>query len=183
MSRLDKVLEVLEKRADGDRELADRARGGSREAFDELFQRHKSFVYNVCYRMLGSAEDAIDAMQTTFIQAYHGIRGFKRRSAFRSWLYRIAVNVSASMIRQQQRRAAMERQVEVPQEVAESDDTVWQAVLTLPPNYRSVIVLFYFQGLSVEETAEALECSRVNVATRLHRARAVLRVKIEELKR
>lgn len=174
------LLEVLEGTNDRDCELAECARGGSREAFDALFQRHKLFVYNVCYRMLGSSEDAVDAMQTAFIQAYNGLPGFRGRSAFRSWLYRIAVNVSTSLIRQKQRRAALERQADIPQEAAETDDSVWQAVLMLPPNYRSVIVLFYFQGLSLEEAAAALGCSKVTVATRLHRARAALRQKIEE---
>ena len=180
---MDNVLEVLEKRMDEDWDLADRARGGSREAFDELFQRHKSFVYSVCYRMLGSAEDAVDAMQATFIRAYRGLRGFRRQSAFRSWLYRIAVNEATLIIRRQQRRVDVERQVQAPREAGEGHDQVWQAVLELPPNYRSVIVLFYFQGLTIEETAEALGCSKVNVATRLHRARAALKVKIEELER
>lgn len=179
---MDEVLKLLDNTTEEDWELADRARGDSREAFDQLFQRHKSFVFNVCYRMLGSAEDAADAMQTTFIQAYRSLGGFKRQSVFRSWLYRIAINASISMIRQQQRRAALEQQMEIPPDAAHTDDAVWQAVLTLPPNYRSVIVLFYFEGLSTKETADALACSQVTVATRLHRARVALKQKIEEMK-
>ncbi|MCE5199951.1 MAG: sigma-70 family RNA polymerase sigma factor [Armatimonadota bacterium] len=156
-------------------ELIDLARRKDSSAFDQLFHRHKPFVYNVCYRMLGSAEDAADAAQTAFIRAYKSLSGFRSNSVFRTWLYRIAINVCLEALRSRRRNERLMDKVEEPYPAAETDDRLWEAILMLPGNFRSVLVLFYFQQLSTQETAQALNCSESAVRTRLHRARAALK--------
>lgn len=166
----------------GEREVVRQAQEGSRSAFDELFHRHKTFIYNICYRMLGSAEDATDATQNAFIEAYRSLKGFRGEASFRSWLCRIAMNVCAAMVRQEQRRRSLAQKFE-PTKRARSDDRVWEAVLELSPDLRSVLVLFYFQDMSCGEAAQALRCSSGAVRVRLHRARAAFKKKYEGLQK
>lgn len=164
-----------------DMELVKQAREGSEAAFDGLFQRHKTFIYNVCCRMLGSREDAVDATQNAFISAYQSIGGFKGRSSFRSWVCRIAINECTAQIRREQRRRALSEKAPLAAGNSESRDRVWEAVLALPAGLRSVLVLFYFQGLSCQEAAQALGCLEGTIKTRLHRARAAFKKQYEEL--
>src|SRR5438094_1768600 len=73
--------------------------------FEDLFERHRSELRSYCYRMLGSPFEADDAVQETFIRAWRGFENFEGRSALRSWLYRIATNVSLDMLNGRERRA------------------------------------------------------------------------------
>jgi RNA polymerase sigma-70 factor, ECF subfamily len=174
-------LAVVEQ--DRDLRMIEQAREGSKSAFDLLFDEHKPFVYNVCYRMLGSVDDAIDATQAAFIQAYKSIRKFRGDAAFRSWLYRIAINVCTGMLRRERtQRTIVAESLDVATERM-SDDAVWEAMLELRPDLRAILVLFYFQDLSCEEVAEALGCSAGAARTRLHRARVAFKRKYEEIYR
>ena len=166
---------------DDDGSLVRQAREGSRAAFDALFHRHKPFIYNVCCRMLGSVDDAVDVTQSAFIQAYRELRKFRGDASFRTWLYRIAVNLCVTFIRREQRQKRLAEATPIEPHRSSEDEGVWEAVLKLPPRHRAVLVLFHFQGLSCEETAKALGCSYGAVRTRLHRARIEFKKKYEEL--
>ncbi len=91
------------------------------------------------------------------------------------------MNVCTGILRRQQRRRLLALKMETPVRRETSGDRVWEAVLALKPALRAVLVLFYFQGLSCEETAEALGCSVGAARTRLHRARKAFKDKYEEL--
>jgi RNA polymerase sigma-70 factor, ECF subfamily len=71
---------------------------GNRAAFDVIVRRHQRHVYQLCYRFVGSHEDASDLAQDVFIRAYRGLRGFKGDAAFATWLYRIGVNVCLNRV-------------------------------------------------------------------------------------
>src|SRR5256712_13138201 len=73
--------------------------------FEDLFEQHRSELRSYCYRMLGSPFEADDAVQETFIRAWRGFEGFEGRAALRSWLYRIATNVSLDLLKGRERRA------------------------------------------------------------------------------
>jgi len=167
---------------DQDIGLARQAREGSRAAFDLLFQQHRQFVYNVCYRMLGSADDAVDLTQITFIQAYREIRRFRGDACFRTWLYRIAVNQCITLMRRESRRRRLAEAEPVKRDPT-GDDRVWEVILKLEPQHRAVLVLHYFQGLSCIEMAKALGCLGGAVRTRLHRARVAFRKQYEEMEK
>src|SRR5437870_9344543 len=79
-------------------------RPGANE-LDERLEQHRAELTAYCYRMLGSAFEAEDAVQETFIRAWRGYAAFEGRSALRSWLYRIATNVCLDMLGANQRRA------------------------------------------------------------------------------
>lgn len=178
---MERILGLVTARHDKDADLVARVRSGERAAFDVLFQRHKQFVFNVCYRVLGCREEATDATQTAFVQAYSSIHAFRGGSAFKTWLYRIATNVAIGLARKQSCRTTSELDEARTSEPESSCDAVWEAMLDLPPDLRTVLVLFYFQGLSGKELADVLGCSEGAARTRLHRARKAFKKRFEEV--
>jgi RNA polymerase sigma-70 factor (TIGR02960 family) len=87
-------------------ELLQRARGGDRDAFAGLVEPHRAELGTHCYRMLGSLQDAQDAVQETLLSAWLGLAGFEGRSSVRTWLYRIATNRCLNLLRSSARRPA-----------------------------------------------------------------------------
>lgn len=179
-------------------------RRGDREAFGELVRLRQGQVFNLCLRLLGDREDAEDAAQDTFIKAYSGLRGWKGRGKFESWVYRIAVNVCHDFARRRARRGAvvlfppedMEEQVQGRQEEEEAvasslpglqslereevKKCVHEALALLPEHYRSALVLFELEGLSYEEIAEAVGAPVGTVRSRLNRARLMFKERIKQ---
>jgi RNA polymerase sigma-70 factor, ECF subfamily len=163
---------------DLDAKLVQRFVDGDTEAFDVLFERHHSYVYNVCFNVTGNAEDARDATQEAFVQVYRKASCFNGASAFSTWLYRIAVNQSLDLLRRRSRRPT----VPMPEdfEVSNSDDgladyhrreDIRESLAALKPEQKAILVLRYFQELSYEEMAEVLDMSVGQVKIKLHRAR------------
>jgi RNA polymerase sigma-70 factor, ECF subfamily len=87
-----------------ERELLDSARGGSEDAYQRLVEPHRSELHAHCYRMLGSVQDAEDALQEALVRAWRGLPKFEGRSSVRSWLYRIATNTSLDAIQRRPKR-------------------------------------------------------------------------------
>ena len=85
-------------------ELLEAARGGDEDAFRRIVEDHRGALHAHCYRMLGSLDDADDALQETFLRAWRGLPGFEGRSSLRSWLYRIATNACLDAIARRPRR-------------------------------------------------------------------------------
>ncbi|MCU1491893.1 MAG: polymerase, sigma-24 subunit, subfamily [Acidimicrobiaceae bacterium] len=85
-------------------ELIGRARRGDEAAFGEIVDRHRRELHVHCYRILGSLQDADDALQETFLAAWKGLSGFEERSSLRTWLYRIATRRCLNMLRSANRR-------------------------------------------------------------------------------
>lgn len=165
----------------GDESLVQRWRAGDLHAFEAVFARYESMVYNVAYRMLGSLEDAQDVKQDAFLRAHRAIRTFRGECQVSTWLCRIATNLCLS-----RRRRADSHVVSLDDQVVETADEVdieqtverrrvqaaVQEILgRLPKHHRTVLVLRDFEELSYAEIAKVLNCSVAAVNTRLHRAR------------
>src|SRR5882762_9764998 len=86
------------------RELLETAREGSEDAYQRLVEPHRSELHAHCYRMLGSVQDAEDALQEALIRAWRGLPRFEGRSSLRSWLYTIATNASLNLIARRPKR-------------------------------------------------------------------------------
>ncbi len=169
---------------------------GDVEAFNELVNRHQSKIYGLAFRMLGNAEDAKDATQETFLEAYKSIKSFRFQSQFGTWLYRVGLNTCNQFIRKSKSRnrmieayteesAARGLTVEhnVPERKAlktEQSQVVQAAIDRLPPKQREVVTLFYMQHLKYKEIAEILDCSIGTVASRLNKATQNLKTKLEK---
>ena len=174
-----------------DEDLVARARRRDRTAFQALVERYQQRVYAVAYGLLGNRENALDAVQETFIKAYKSLAGFKGKSSFYTWLYRIAVNASIDLGRKESQRDELEFRDELEQDedkggypVApgsddpakelmkkELGDMIENAIAQLPPDQRSAIVLREIEGLSYKEMAEVMQCSEGTVMSRLHYGR------------
>ncbi|RAG86651.1 RNA polymerase subunit sigma-70 [Streptacidiphilus pinicola] len=108
-------------------ELIERARAGDGEAFRELTEPHRRELQVHCYRMLGSLQDAEDALQDTLLAAWQGLDGYEGRASLRTWLYRIATNRCLNALRAAKRRSAREWNIPgvVPPEPTRLGEAVW----------------------------------------------------------
>lgn len=167
-----------------------RARRGDLAAFNELVVEYEAQVYNLCYRILGSAASAEDAAQDAFLSAWRNIEGF-RGDSFKPWLMRIAANQCRDELRRRGRRpsssldSALEAGVPEPPANGPSPESTalnselsrsLQAALDqLPEDQRIAIVLCDVEGLDYSEIAGAMKTSLGTVKSRISRARLKLR--------
>src|SRR3989449_9087610 len=178
--------------------LVQAAKRGDDSAFEELVKRYDRNVFRIAQHITQNREDAEDVVQDALLKAYGNLNQFQEQSKFYSWLVRIAVNEALMKLR----RRRPERMVSLDEEVKTEDDSVprevadWSPnpeqmynqpelrdILTrttqgLPPSFRTVFVLRDVEGLSTEETAEALDLSIPAVKSRLLRARLQLRERL-----
>jgi RNA polymerase sigma-70 factor (ECF subfamily) len=153
---------------DEDLALLDRFAAGDRDAFDELVLKHQKQLYSLLYRMVSDKEDAADILQKTFIKAFTGIRGFERRSSFRTWLYQIAINLAKNLYRDRSRAAlvplddvVIRRDPKVLEKLInkESRDNLHRAVAGLPDKQRLTVMLRVQEQKTFEEIAGIMKCS------------------------
>jgi len=185
-----------------DRELILATRQGDFMAFEILVRRHQVGIFNVAYRMFGNRRDAEDAAQDTFLRAFRALDTFDEKRPLVPWLKRIAINVCLNMLEKERVRPAVTATDvnRTNQEKASMDDwrcagpspeqeavanesagQVRAKILRLPPQYRAVIELRHFQGLSYEEMAETLDRSLSNVKSDLFRSRKMLAQMLDEI--
>lgn len=178
-------------------QLLERCKAGDVSAFDDLMARHQQRVFNLCLWLLRDHDAASDAAQETFIRAFRAIGNFRGDCAFSTWLHRIAVNVSGDSTTKRKRGPLPLTDLTTddsppPEAVAplrenpletlarnERQHAVREALNQLSEHHRLVLVLFDIQGYSYEEIAEVLELPIGTVKSRLNRARAALRDKLE----
>jgi RNA polymerase sigma-70 factor (ECF subfamily) len=160
------------------------------EAYHRIYEKYGERAYNIAYRILGHAEDALDVTQDAFITVFKKIENFRRDARFFTWFYRIVVNLSIDRKRKQA-SAPMAQGSEEGSFFSDLPDTrkdsieqlaheehvekrVQKAFMKLSPNLRAVTVLRYIEGLSYAEISETLECSIGTVKSRLNRAHKYL---------
>jgi RNA polymerase sigma-70 factor (ECF subfamily) len=146
---------------DEDLSLLDRFAAGDRDAFDELVLKHQKPLYSLLYRMVSDKEDAADILQKTFIKAFTGIRGFERRSSFRTWLYQIAINLAKNLYRDRSRAALVPLDPKVVESLIrkETRDNLHQAVACLSDKQRLTVMLRIQEQKTFEEIAGIMNCS------------------------
>ncbi len=163
--------------------LVREAAGGSIAAFEGLYRRYERRIYALCLRMTGSPDQAEDCVQETFVQAWQKLASFEGRSAFGTWLHRIAVNKVLSVQRHDSRRPRLTSVDETlsdpygaaPATVdAGAQMDLEQAIGRLPDGARNVFVLHAVHGYSHEETAGMLGVAVGTCKAQLHRARRLL---------
>ena len=170
---------------------------GDAEAFNELVARHHATIYRLAYRILkGNLEDAADATQDTFLEAYRSIKTFQFQSKFSTWLYRIGINMCQQYIRKskadERRRTAYAQEMEFSNSISEDmspeqevlkieqREIIQDAINKLPPAQREVVTLHYLQHLKYREIAVVLGCSEGTVASRLNQGLKNLKRKLSK---
>jgi RNA polymerase sigma-70 factor (ECF subfamily) len=175
-------------------QLLERARNGDEDAFWLLVEPHRRALRTHCHRMLGSPHDAEDALQDALLRAWRGLSGFDGRSAFRSWLYRIATNVCLGSIARSRRRpfpASLAEPMhperysdelvrngeddatpEARYEQREAVELAFAAALhDLPPRPRAVLILREVLDFSARDVSRTLGTTVASVNSALQRAR------------
>lgn len=155
------------------------------EALTRLVEKYQGMLLRLCYVCLRDMELARDATQETFLKAYRKLDGFNGRCSEKTWLSRIAINTCRSMqrsawYRHNDRRVTPEELPMAAEAVCpEEDMDVMCAIMALPDKLREVILLHYWQEMSVGEIAQALGMAHASVSGRLKRARQKLRELLE----
>jgi RNA polymerase sigma-70 factor (ECF subfamily) len=155
---------------------------GDSTAYEVLVHRYSGPLYNAAYRITHSREDAVDAIQSAFVNAWRRLDSFDFSHRFFSWIYRIAVNEALDMVARRRREAVLDESVPVPtvdpgaeRAEAERTELVQRALMELKPAERAIVVLKHFRGLSYPEIAEILGIPEKKVKSRLFEARERLR--------
>ncbi|MBM5812972.1 MAG: RNA polymerase sigma factor [Gammaproteobacteria bacterium] len=168
--------------------LVARARNGDTAAFEGLYRAHAGRVYGLCLRMMRRRDVAEDLTQEVFVSAWRSLPGFEGRSGFGTWLHRIAVNAALARDRSPRGRDEVSltdeegEQMEIGAEEAMDAATpidLERAIATLPPGARDVMVLYGIYGYSHEEAAEMLGVAVGTCKAQLHRARHLLRERMQ----
>ena len=185
---------------DNDTQLLERARGGDRPALEALLARHQRSVYRFGLKMCRDEEDAKDILQETLLAVARNVKDFRGASSVSTWLYTIARSFCIKKRRRSKFAPEQEESLEArePGEAARQiadparppDDilagrqieiALEQAIASLDPMYREVLVLRDVEGLTAPEVGEVMGLSVEAVKSRLHRARTSFAERIEPL--
>lgn len=172
--------------------LVQQLKKGSREAFDLLYEKYKNLVIRTAYLITGNKPDSEDVAQETFVKVYLHIAELKNDAGFRPWMMQILVRTAYRTGKKKSREIPddeIERLSERENQTIlsplgqlikrEEAEMISRAVAALPVKQRAVVVLYYYNGLSVGEIAAALGCREGTVKSRLHTARKFLREELE----
>jgi RNA polymerase sigma-70 factor, ECF subfamily len=160
---------------DPDGPLVRRAQNGDRWAFEQLVDRHQHRLFTLAARLLGSPDEAADAVQEAFIRAWLGLSSFRHGARFSTWLYRICLNA----VHDQRTKRPTAPLDEVAEPVDPRDEFVahelsgalQQALATLEEEHRSAVVLYDVLGCSYAEIAELTGVAEGTVKSRIFRGR------------
>lgn len=183
-----------------ERTLLRRLRARDEQAFRELIEGHRDRVFNITYRMLGNRAEAEDVAQEVFISVFKTIETFREEAKFSTWLYRVTVNHCKNRIKYLARRHDRDRDeldenaheangaAGAPQrqllpdralEGAQLEVLLQEAIAKLDDDHRVVVVLRDVEDLSIDEICEITGLPDGTVKSRLHRARQVLRKRLQ----
>lgn len=180
-----------------DEEIVRRFRGGDEEAFDQLVLRYRKDVYRVAYRITANHAEADDLAQETFCRAYQAFGSFRGEAALRTWLLRIASNLSLNVV---QSARVTRREPTVPEQLAEAgvvgavqlpvgaddlerrerDRLLRVAIRSLPRRQQMTLILRAFEGLAYKEIAEVMQCTTGTAKANFFHAVAALRKSLRE---
>ena len=178
--------------------LIRRAQRGDADAFEQLLLEQQKNVYNLCYRMAGNPDDAMDLSQETFLRAWRCLDQYQFASAFSTWLYRLCSNICIDFLRRRRRQQTVPLTFEdadgeeqtyavpdaqpLPEEQVElklTRETLAAAMAQLLPEHRAVLQLRVVNEMSYEQIADVLDIQIGTVKSRLSRARNQLKKILE----
>lgn len=187
-----------------DRELVARAQRGDRAAFKVLFERYSRRAYSLALGVVKNPDDALDVVQDAFIKAHKYLDRFEGQASFYTWLYRIVMNLAIDHLRKHQRQRPVDfDDTTVKDGDALPDDALLPRILggnpgralmdkeireriaaalgELSANHRAVLVMRELDGLSYEEMAQAMGCSKGTIMSRLFHARRNMQARLADL--
>lgn len=176
-----------EKRGLSDEEIITCLLEGDKNGFRLLYERYKTRVYTLAYRMTGNHEDALDITQETFIKIFKGISHFRRGASLSTWIYSIAHNACCDALRHKKRKLIVTLNPETapiqnPTTNWEAKEIVQNALLELPEDFRAALVLSDIFGFSYAEISEILSIPLGTVKSKIARGRKRLSEKLRNLR-
>jgi len=166
-----------------------RCREGDISGLHVLYDLHRTKVYNLSWRMLGSSQDAEDALQEVFLKVFDRVKNYRGDSAFSTWLYRMTTNHCLDLLRR--RKIVAFLGFENAPEVRDKRDSekavnlgfspvVAKVLEKLPVKQKACLLMREMEELSYEDIASALKLSMGSVKSNIHRAKAFLKEQLEK---
>jgi RNA polymerase sigma-70 factor (ECF subfamily) len=167
-------------------EWLSKALNGDSQAFTYLVEAYARPVHNLCYRMLGNAQDAEDASQETFLRAYQSLRRYDRDRSFSTWLLSIAAHYCIDQLRKRKMQIISVEELPTPDlpepspglesilSRKEEQNRIRAVLSVLDPIDRAAVIMYYWYDFSYDEICQALTLSVSALKSRLHRARRLM---------
>jgi len=163
-------------------DLINKIRDGDAQAFSELTETYYDQIYTLLFRWFGNKEDAEDGVQEVFMKLAHSILSFNRRSSFKTWVYRVAINIAKDIY--MKNKKILERNNDLPEaeylDANEDSQRLWKAVNQLSEKFKSAVILVYSKDLNHNEAAQVLKCSETTVSWRIFQAKKRLKKALME---
>lgn len=172
-----RLSEKVENINDSTYELLKLAQDGDKEAFVIVIESYKFKLYRIGRTLLSNDEDIGDAMQETVLKVFKGITNIKKLESFKSWIFKIMINECNNILRSRKKISFFTKLFKEESYVDEynfENEPVMKAIKSLKEDFKKVILLHYYEDLSVRDIAEVLEISEGTVKSRLSRARGKL---------
>lgn len=161
---------------------------GDQQSIRKLVETYQTLIYSIAYKILGNREDAEDACQETFMKGFRHLSSFQGESALGTWFYRIAYRSSLDMLKKRRKSVQLDPPeyniaLETEEDFSEPENgmdlkktklILKQAIERLDPDDAILVMLHYFQGLTLKETGNIMYISEGNAKVRLHRIRQKL---------
>lgn len=171
----------------------EQCREGDSLAIEKMVQTYQKDVYRLAFSILDNADEAEDGTQETFLAALRDLESFREYAAFKTWLFRITINVCRARLRRGKNRSRLQQILQSlfhlrsdgdhPEKTAIQNEAVaelWHAICTLDDKHRIPLVLRYYHDLPIAEIAAILAVPHGTVHSRLNRARTILRALLKE---
>lgn len=188
-----KTIDILEAAASdrwSDLQVIDRVKAGETGLYEIIMRRYNQRIYRVARAILRDEDEAEDVMQDSYVRAYQHLDQFSGEAPFSAWLTRIAVHEALHRVKLRKRYESLEAtdqdqeglmtpvetspDPEQRASIAELSRLLEEAVLSLPDQYRAVVMMRDIEQLTTAETAAALDLTEQNVKVRLHRGHAMM---------
>ena len=191
------------RKPDPDKDLVERAKNGDTKAFDELVVKYTPKLYGLIYHMTSNHEDTNDVLQDVFAKAYRALKRFRGKSAFYTWIYSIATNMTLNFLKKRNRRrgmslddvdSAIENDPDFIEATSKSDpireaniselqERLNAAMQELSEDHRAVVTMYDIQGLPHAEISQILGVSEGTVRSRLFYAHRQLQTYLEDFRK
>ncbi|MGL4911585.1 MAG: sigma-70 family RNA polymerase sigma factor [Romboutsia sp.] len=163
-------------------ELVKKAKKDNKLAFSTLIKHYESDLYRVAIAITKDEDDALDCIQETIVQVYISIRNLKNNEYFKTWLIKILINKCNELIKKNKRILELKKaDIQNLYEPEKQDLDIKESIDRLDDELKILLILYYYQDMSVKDISESLEIPKGTVKSRLSRARSKLReILIEE---
>jgi RNA polymerase sigma factor, sigma-70 family len=178
--------------------LARLALKGDQRAFAELVGLYQDKLFHMAYRMLYNRQEAEDVVQETFLRVYKNLERYDESLKFSTWIYRIATNLCIDRLRKRKPSYSLDAESTdhegldgysmIPSDdrtpesellLSETQRIIHDSIDSLPPKYKTIMMLRYIQEMSLQEIGDVLDMPVTTIKTRVHRGREFLRKKLE----